>query len=226
MITIHHLENSRSLRVLWLLEELGVAYEVKHYQRDPKTSLAPPELLHIHPLGKAPVITDGDIVIAETGAIIEYLVDVYDDGRMRPASGTADRRQYTYWLHYAEGTLMPYMVFSLVVQRVESAKVPFFIKPITRGIAGKIRSSFLAPNIDRNLEFINGHLESNSWFCGENMSAADVQMSFPLQAARSRIEIAQRYPAIDRFVDTIENLPSFVRATEKGGALTLPKRAT
>ncbi len=223
MITVHHLENSRSLRVLWLLEELGLDYQVKLYERDKKTSLAPAELRQIHPLGKAPIITDDDITVAETGAIIEYLVDAHGDGRLRPSAGTPEWRQYTYWLHYAEGTLMPYMVFSLVMHRVETAKVPFFVKPIAKGIAGKIRSNFLSPNIDRNLDFINTHLTSNPWFCGDTMTAADIQMSFTLQAARSRTHLEQTHPAINQFIETIEKLPAYLRAVEKGGPLNLPK---
>ncbi len=221
MITVHHLENSRSLRILWLLEELDLEYQLQLHKRDPKTSLAPPELLAVHPLGKAPIITDDDITVAETGAIIEYLVDRYDNGRLRPSEPGAAKQQYTYWLHYAEGTFMPYMVFSLVMHRIETAKVPFFIKPIAKGIAGKVRSSFLSPNIKRNLQFMESHLSSNQWFCGDTMTAADIQMSFPLQAARSRTDLSANYPALNQFVETIEALPAYQRAIEKGGPLNL-----
>ena len=133
MITVHHLENSRSQRILWLLEELGVDYEIKHYARDKKTSLAPPELLNVHPLGKSPVITDGDTTVAESGAIIEYLVNNYDDGRLLPVKGTQERLAYTYWLHYAEGTFMPLMILSLIMGRIESAPMPFFINLVHHG---------------------------------------------------------------------------------------------
>ena len=125
MITVHHLENSRSQRVLWLLEELGVDYEIKMYKRNPETKLAPPELLEIHPLGKAPVVTDGEHTLAESGAIIEYLVRKYDDGRLRPAAGTSAALSYTYWLHYAEGSFMPFMLLSLIISRIETAPMPF-----------------------------------------------------------------------------------------------------
>ena len=139
MITLHHLESSRSLRILWLLEELGVEYEIERYERDKKTSLAPLDLLKIHPLGKAPVISDGDLVVAESGAIIEYLVNKYDNGALRPAEGTAERMDYTYWMHYAEGTFMPLMIVSLIMSRIESANMPFFVKPIAKGIVAKVR---------------------------------------------------------------------------------------
>ncbi|NNF67818.1 MAG: glutathione S-transferase, partial [Gammaproteobacteria bacterium] len=137
MITVHHLENSRSQRILWLLEELGLDYEMKRYGRDSKTRLAPPELADVHPLGKAPVVVDDDVTIAESGAIIEYLVQRYDDGRLRPADGSPEWRIYTYWLHYAEGTFMPLMIITLILARIDSAPMPFFIKPVARGITGK-----------------------------------------------------------------------------------------
>ena len=135
MITVHHLEHSRSQRILWLLEELGVDYEIKLYDRDPETRLAPPDLRDIHPLGKAPLITDDDVTIAESGAIIEYLVGKYDDGTLRPAESTNERLAYTYWLHYAEGTFSPLMMIALIMSRIENAPLPFFLKPVAKGIA-------------------------------------------------------------------------------------------
>ena len=158
MITVHHLENSRSQRILWLLEELGVEYRIVRYPRDKSTGLAPPELLAVHPLGKAPVITDGDVTVAESGAIIEYLADRYDDGRLRPAEGTPERLAYTYWLHYAEGTFMPLMILSLIMRRIASAPMPFFVKPVARGIVAKVRSGYLDPNLERNLAFMESSL--------------------------------------------------------------------
>ena len=140
MLIVHHLENSRSQRILWLLEELGVEYEIKAYKRDPETSLAPPDMRDVHPLGKAPMITDGDVTIAESGAIIEYLMDTYDDGTLRPPAGTPERRTWTYWLHYAEGSFMPLMILSLIVNRIETAKMPFFVKPVAKGIAQSVRA--------------------------------------------------------------------------------------
>jgi glutathione S-transferase len=166
MITVHHLDNSRSQRILWLLEELGLDYEIKFYKRDPKTRLAPPELTKIHPLGKAPIVTDGDVTVAESGAIIEYLVGRYDDGSLLPAEGTRERLNYTYWLHYAEGSVMPLMLLSLVMSRIENAKLPFFARPIAKGIAKKIRGGYLGPNIKRHLAFMEATLSNSSWFCG------------------------------------------------------------
>ena len=224
MITLHHLENSRSQRILWLLEELGVDYEVKSYQRDSKTSLAPPSLVKIHPLGKSPVITDGDITIAESGAIVEYLVDQYDDGRLLPAKETPERLAYTYWLHYSEGTIMPLMLMSLIMNKIETAPMPFFIKPIARGITGKVRSGYLDQNIVRNLEFMEATLNQSSWFCGETMTAADIQMSFPVEAAAVRNDLAQNYPALHGWLERIHALPAYQRALKKGGPYELMGR--
>lgn len=221
MIVVHHLENSRSQRILWLLEELGLDYEIKRYERNPETKLAPPELLAVHPLGKSPVITDGDTTIAESGAIVEHLLEQYDDGRLLPAKGSAERRQYTYWLHYAEGTFMPYMVMSLVVGRIESAPMPFFVKPIAKGIAAKIKESFLTPNINRNMAFMESTLENSAWFSGETMSGADILMSFPVEAAAARVGRTGEFPAIERFLKTIHALPTYQKALEKGGPYEL-----
>ena len=163
MITVHHLENSRSQRVLWLLEELGLPYEVRRYQRDKATLQAPPELAKVHPLGKSPVITDGAATVAESGAIVEYLIDTYGAGRLRPEVGTPERLRYTYWLHFAEGSAMPPLLMKLVFDKVRSAPVPFFIKPIVKGIADKVTTSFIAPNIKRQLDFMEGALAWQPW---------------------------------------------------------------
>jgi glutathione S-transferase len=221
MITLHHLENSRSQRILWLLEELGVDYNIKHYKRDAKTSLAPPELLQVHPLGKSPVITDGDVTVAESGAIVEYLVNKYDNGRLLPAEGTPERLAYTYWLHYAEGSFMPFMIISLILSRIESAPVPFFLKPVTKGIAGKVKSSYLNPNVKRNLEFMEAALKKSKWFCGDAMTAADIQMSFPLEAAAVRTNLKDDYPRLADCLERMHATPAYKRALEKGGPYVL-----
>lgn len=221
MLTIHHLENSRSQRILWLLEELGVDYEIRQYQRDKKTSLAPPELLDIHPLGKSPVITDGDTTIAESGAIVEYLVAAYDDGTLLPADGTPERLAYTYWLHYAEGTFMPLMIVSLIVGRIETAPMPFFAKPVAKGIAGKVRAGYLDPNVRRNLDYMESVLGSSTWFCGEAMTAADIQMSFPIEAAAVRTDLEGSYPALSAFLQRVQALPAYQAALQKGGPYEL-----
>lgn len=225
MITVHHLENSRSQRILWLLEELGTEYEIKRYGRDKQTGLAPPELLDVHPLGKAPVITDGDETVAESGAIIEYLMDRYDDGPLRPAAGTPERLAYNYWLHYAEGTFAPLMLLSLVMGRIEDAPLPFFLRPVAKGIAKKVRDGYLGPNVRRNLEFMESRLAESEWFCGDDFTAADVQMSFPLEAAEVRTDLASGYPHLARFLERIRARPAWKRALDKGGHYEL-MRAT
>ncbi len=221
MLTLHHLENSRSQRILWLLEELGVDYRLKLYKRDPVTSLAPPELQAIHPLGKSPIITDGDTVVAESGAIIEYLVGKYDNGRLRPAEGTPERLAWTYWLHYAEGSFMPLMIVSLIMSRIENAPMPFFLKPVAKGIAAKVRSNYLEPNVKRNQAFMEAALGKSTWFCGNTMTAADMQMSFAVEAAEVRTDLTSHYPNLLRFLQRIRALPAYQRALEKGGPYSL-----
>jgi len=221
-LTVHHLENSRSQRILWLLEELGVPYAIREYKRDPETSLAPDELTQVHPLGKAPIITDGGTTIAESGAIIEYLVGRYDtDRRFAPAEGTPERLQYIYWLHYAEGTFAPLMVLSLIMRRIEEAPVPFFLKPVTRGIANKVREGYLTRTLDRNLAFLESTLGSSPWFAGDEFSAADIQMSFALEAAAMRLDLAIDYPALSAFLYRIHDRPAYQEAIEKGGKYEL-----
>ena len=221
MLTIHHLENSRSQRILCLLEELGVDYEIKSYKRDKTTSLAPPELLAIHPLGKSPVITDDGVTVAESGAIVEYLVGKYDNGRLRPAEGTPERLAYTYWLHYAEGSFMPLMIMSLIMNRIATAPMPFFAKPIARGIVAKVRNAYLDPNVNRNLDFMEATLSKSTWFCGEDLTAADIQMSFAVEAAEVRSDLASHYPNIERFLKQMRALPTYQAALDKGGPYKL-----
>ena len=216
MLTVHHLENSRSHRIVWLLEELGVDYDIKRYGRDTETGLAPPELLDVHPLGKAPVVTDGNKTLAESGAIIEYLVYEYDDGSLKPADGTSEQLTYTYWLHYSEGSFSPLMLLSLVMGRIEDAPVPFFLKPVTRGIAGKVRDGFLDANVKRHMDYMESALSRSKWFCGDRFTAADVQMSFAIEAAEVRTDLSA-YPRLAGFLDTIRARPAYQRAIEKGG---------
>ena len=221
MLTIHHLENSRSQRILWLLEEMGLGYKIKFYKRDKTTSLAPPELLAIHPLGKSPVITDAGVTIAESGAITVYLLGKYDDGRLLPADGTPERLAYTYWLHYAEGTFMPLMILSLIMNRIDTAPMPFFVKPIAKGIVTKVRNGYLDPNVQRNLDFMEASLSKSTWFCGEKLTAADIQMSFAVEAAEVRADLASHYPNIERFLKQMRALPAYQTAIEKGGPYSL-----
>lgn len=217
MITVHHLENSRSQRVLWLLEELAVAYKVKRYARDPKTMLAPPELTQVHPLGKSPVISDGKLTVAESGAIVEYLVDSYGAGRLRPVQGTPEQRRYTYWLHFAEGSLMPPLVMKLVFDKIREAKVPFFVKPVVKGIANQVSRSFIDPNLTRLLAFMEGELAQGPWFAGAEFSAADVQMSYPIEAAAERAGLGAAHPRLLDWLQRIHARPAYQRALKSGG---------
>ena len=221
MLVLHHLENSRSHRIVWLLEELGVTYEIKTYRRNPQSGLAPPELEAVHPLGKAPIITDDGATIAESGAIVEYLVDAYDDGKLRPAAGSSARMAYTYWLHYAEGTFMPLMIVALLMGRIEQAPVPFFVKPVAKGIVNRVREGYLDPNVNRNLDFMEATLEQQDWFAGDDFSAADVHMSFCLEAAEVRTNLRADYPALGRCLDRMRARPAYQRAVERGGPLEL-----
>ena len=223
MITVHHLENSRSQRVLWLLEELGLPYEVKRYARDKKTSLAPPELAAIHPLGKSPVISDGKTVVAETGAIVEYLLDEAGDSALRPARGTADGLRFTYWLHFAEGSAMPPLVMALIFNKIRTGPMPFFARPIAKAIADKVMGGFVKPNIDKQLAFMEAELSARPWFAGKAFSAADIMMSFPLEAAASRGGLDARYPKLAAFLERIHARPAYQKALERGGPYALLK---
>ena len=220
MITLHHLNNSRSQRVLWLLEELGLEYEVKRYQRNPQTMLAPPELRAVHPLGKSPVITDGDTTLAESGAIVEHLADRYGAGRLAPAFGSPERVRYLYWLHFAEGTAQPPLLLKLLFDRIKS-KSPLLVRPIARAIADKALGAFVLPNIERNLDFMEAELGRHEWFAGPQFSAADIQMSFPLEAARARGGLDEKRPRLMDFLQRIHARPAYQRAVERGGAYAL-----
>ncbi|MGO9934015.1 MAG: glutathione S-transferase family protein [Steroidobacteraceae bacterium] len=218
MVIVHHLNNSRSQRVLWLLEELGFPYEVKRYERDPKTMLAPPELLAVHPLGKSPVIVDGAVTVAESGAIVEYLVDKYGGGRLVPPVGSPQRLRYIYWLHYAEGSAMPPLLMKLVFDRIAANPAPWPISAIARRIAATVQNSFIGPNLKRHLDHMEAELAAHSWFAGEQFTAADVQMSFPLEAAASRAGLDSSRPKLMAFLDRIHARDAYKRALERGGA--------
>jgi len=215
MITLHHLNNSRSQRILWLLEELKTPYEITFYERDKITILAPKELKKIHALGKSPVITDGDVTVAESGAIIEYLVQTYGND-LYPQPGSAQHRDYTYWMHYAEGSLMPQMLIKLIFDKVKDSPMPFFVKPIARMIANKVLDSYAGPNIKTNLTFIENHLSQQEWFCGDKLTGADIQMSFPLEAMIAR-EGGDQYPNIAAYVRKFQARPAYQKALEAGG---------
>ena len=225
MIKVHHLEQSRSHRVLWMLEELELDYELVTYSRDPATWLAPPALREVHPLGKSPVLQDDDLVLAESGAILDYLADRYDGSRrLSPASMPAqalERVRYRYWLHYAEGSAMPPLLMALVFGRVRSAPMPFFAKPIAKGIVDKVMKTFVNPQLRLHLGWMERELAERPWFAGERFSAADIQMSFPVQAAAARAADMANYPRLQDFLQRIAQRPGYQRAEQRGGALNL-----
>jgi glutathione S-transferase len=216
MITVHHLNNSRSQRILWLLEELGQEYEIKKYERDAETMRAPASLRAVHPLGKAPIVTDGDVTLAESGAITEYLVDRYGPD-LKPEAGSEAQRRYTYWLHFAEGSAMPPLLVKLVVDQIAKAKMPFFAKPIAKSIVTRLNGGFVQPEIDSIFGFVDAELSARDWFAGDTFSAADIQMSFPLEAAAARGGIGQTYPSIQAWLDRIHSRAAYARALERGG---------
>jgi glutathione S-transferase len=217
VITVHHLNNSRSQRVLWLLEELGVPYEIQKYQRDAKTMLAPPELLKVHPLGKSPVITEDGTTVAESGAIIEYLLERHGNGRLEPARGTPERLRFTYWLHFAEGSAMSPLLMKLVFDRIETSPMPFFAKPIARGISRKVKTMMVEPNLKRHLDHMERELTRSEWFAGDEFSAADIQMSFPVEASAQRAGLDSSRPKLMTFLKKIHARPAFRRALDRGG---------
>jgi glutathione S-transferase len=220
MITVHHLNNSRSQRVLWLLEELGVPYRLQHHQRDPKTMLAPPELLKVHPLGKSPVITDGELTLAESGAILEYLADRYGQGRLKPPAGTPEALRCTYWMHFAEGSAMPPLLMKLVFDRI-ATKSPLLVRPIAAGIAGKVKALVVEPNLRRHLAYMESELGRSTWFAGDEFSVADIQMSFPLEASAARAGLDARYPRLQAWLQRVHARPAYKKALEQGGPFEL-----
>ncbi|GAO47993.1 hypothetical protein G7K_2183-t1 [Saitoella complicata NRRL Y-17804] len=218
-IILHHLNNSRSQRVLWLLEELDVPYTIQKYERDPKTVLAPPSLKQIHPLGKSPIITDGSTVIAESGAIITYLLETYAP-HLIPSPSTQEEqyRRYVYYMHYAEGTLMLYLVIALVMDKIASAPMPFFARPIASKIVASVRDAYLSPNLEQNFQFLEKELEGREWFAGgETFSGADFMMLFPMEAAVKRGGAGKGFENIKNWVEKVHERPAYKRALEKGG---------
>lgn len=216
MIIVHHLNNSRSQRVLWLLEELGLPYEVRRYERDGKTQLAPSELKTIHPLGKSPVLDDGDVRVAETGAIIEYLLETYGEGRLKPEAGTAEARRYTYWLHYAEGSAMTPLLLKLVFGALPQ-RSPFFVRGVVKAVAGKVQEGFIDPQIVSHVAYWEAELGRNAWFAGTEFTAADIMMSFPLEAGGSRVPYGPDKGHIRAFLQRIHARPAYQRALARGG---------
>ncbi|KAF1703397.1 glutathione S-transferase [Pseudoxanthomonas suwonensis] len=224
MLTVHHLENSRSQRVLWLLEELALPYRVVHHKRDPKALLAPEALRAVHPLGKAPVLVDEGQALAESGAILEYLVERYDTGHaLSPPQEPAmaeERLLYRYWMHYAEGSAMPPMLLTLVLRRIRNAPMPFFARPIARAIVDRTLAGFVSPQVKLHLDWMEQALDGGGWFAGERFTAADIQMSFPIEAAAVRADLRD-YPNLRGFLERIHARPAYQRALEQGGPFSV-----
>ncbi len=218
MITVHHLNNSRSHRVLWALEELEVPYEIVKYERDPKTMLAPPALAKIHPLGKSPVVIDDKATLAESGAILEYLADHYGKGKLVPAAGTQGYRDCRYFLHYAEGSLMPFLLLKLIFGKIKTG-APFLVRPITNMIVAKVSGDFIDPNLTRHIQFIGDHLEKHSWFAGDEISIADFQMIYAIEGILSRAKDFTLSPKLAEWAAKCKARPAFQRALDKGGPM-------
>jgi glutathione S-transferase len=228
MLTVHHLELSRSQRILWLLEELGVPYEIKVYRRNPQTRLAPPELKKVHPLGKSPVVTDDGETIAESGAIIEYLAEKYGDrakgdlAQLRPAPGTREYRHCRFFMHYAEGSLMNWLVMKLVFVTIPRRPMPFFVKPIARAICGKAQAQLVDPNLATAAQFLEDHLAKHRWFAGDELTMADFQMSFAVEALLMRASELGDFPRLRAYREKMRARPAYQRAEAKGGPTVAP----
>ena len=227
MLTLHHLETSRSHRILWLLEELGVPYELRRYQRDPATRLAPPELKKIHPLGKSPVLTDGELVVAESGAILEYLAECYgaqapaELAHLEPARGTPAHRQCRFWMHYAEGSLMNWLVMQLVFGSIPRQPMPFFVRPVARALCAGVQQKLIQPNVQAALAFMEHHLAQHRWFAGEHLTMADFQMSFAVEAVLSRASQARACPHLLAYKERMTARPAYQRGLAKGGPVVM-----
>lgn len=227
MLIVHHLETSRSQRVLWLLEELGTPYQIKVYARDPKTRLAPAALRKVHPLGKSPVITDQGETFAESGAIIEYLVETYaasaagELAHLQPAVGTPEHRRCRFWMHYAEGSLMNWVVMKLVFSSIPRQPMPFFAKPVARALCAKVQQQLVDPNVELALDYMEENLGRHTWFAGEQITMADFQMSFAVEAALSRSDKAAQCPKLQAYAARMRARPAYQRAIAKGGPVVM-----
>lgn len=220
MITLHALSESRAHRIAWLLELLELDYQAEIIARDERTKLAPDSLRQVHPLGKSPLLQDGSLTLPESGAIVEYLLQRYGaHTSLKPAPESADYPDYLFWLHYAEGSLMPLLVMSLVFRKIDDKPMPFFVRPIARKITGGVRQAFLHPQLKLHLNFIESRLQGKTWLLGDTLTAADVMMSFPLQAAATRSDL--QLPNIAAYVQRIEAHPAYQRAESKLGKLAI-----
>lgn len=220
MIFVHHLENSRSQRVLWLLEEPGLDYELKRYDRDKKTGLAPAALKKVHPLGKSPLVEVDGLVLAETGAIFDFLVEQFGEDRLHPPRGTEAFLRYRYWLYAAEGSYMPPLLISLLLSRMETAPMPFFIRPVAKRLTRGVREGYLDQTMKTHFDYAEGILDKTEWLAGREFSAADIIMSFPFEGLEARGDLGE-HPKIADFLDRIRARPAHRRALERGGPFQL-----
>lgn len=220
MLTLHHLNQSRSQRVIWALEELSVPYQIVRYQRE-KTMMAPPSLKKVHPLGKSPVIEDNGLILAESGAILEYLQETYDTQSQLKPEGAADKNQYRFWLHYAEGSLMPLLLMKLVFASLGKPPIPFGMRSLGKVLGGGVQKAWLNPQLETHARYIESHLSEHPWFAGEQLSMADIQMSFPVMALLSRGGMDD-LRHIEAWRQRVEQRPAWQRAIERGGPFTLP----
>ena len=226
MIIVHHLNNSRSQRILWMLEELGLKYEIKFHKRNPVSMLAPDSLKMVHPLGKAPILVDGPNTLVESGAILEYLVDKYGGGKFRPVANSPEGLRYTFWMHFAEGSAMTPLLLSLVFARVANPPVPLALKlmiaPVAKVIVAEVNRMIIAPNLKSHQKYMESELSKSTWFAGEDFTAADVQMSFVVEASEARGGLTKvSHPHLLAFLERIHARPAYRRALEAGGPYRL-----
>ncbi|RKQ69633.1 glutathione S-transferase [Litorimonas taeanensis] len=220
MITVHHLEYSQSFRVLWLMEALGVPYTLKLYARDKTTNLAPADYKAISPLGTSPVITIGDMALSETNAIIDYILDMHDDGRLRPEKGNAAREDYLFWYHASQGSLMPMLTFEAVFG-VLKKRVPALLRPLIKTVLGKAEDSFVKPRLKLLMDKAEADLSRHKWFAGDSLTAADIVMSYCMESAKSRGYVTEAHINCQRWLDQMHSDPAYQAAMAKDGKSTM-----
>lgn len=216
MLTLHHLEYSQSFRVLWLLEELGYEYELKLYQRDKETHQAPLEYKELSPLGTAPVITDGELTLAESSAITDYILDKVNEQQLRPGADSPDRARYLFWLHTAQGSMMPLLLMEAVFNILIS-RAPFWMRPIVSSALNQASSRMILPRMNKLLALAEKDLADKPWFGGEQLSAADIVISYPMESALERHFITNEHPNCQAWLERIKQCPSYLSAREKDG---------
>jgi len=219
MITVHNLENSQSIRILWLLEELGADYHIQQYSRDSSSDMAPSEFKKLHIIGTAPAISDGELTLPETNAIVDYILDKHPNSTLRPEPGTPQRTRFLYWLHATQGSLMPLMLEALIFKRMIS-KAPFLFRPILRMVVNAVRDNYLWPRYERLLKHMETELSTSTWLSGEELTAADIVMGYCLEVAEVRTGISKDYPHIHGFLKRMRSRPAYQRALQKNGAFT------